>query len=128
MIRVVHPGSGTPNPDPDFLPIPDPGVKKAPDPESPIRIRNTGNDPDLMASELEYFVVSVRIKINSFKWDGEILSFSFPRLRYSELRFTYLSRNMRRVRRLPPNEPNPFGTKGIFFISYWIDFVILALM
>ncbi len=31
MIRVVHP---------DFLPIPDPGVKKAPDPG--YRIRNTG--------------------------------------------------------------------------------------
>jgi hypothetical protein len=29
MIRVVHPGSGI-----DFLPIPDPGVKKAPYPES----------------------------------------------------------------------------------------------
>jgi hypothetical protein len=29
MIRVVHPGS-----DADFLPIPDPGVKKAPDPGS----------------------------------------------------------------------------------------------
>jgi hypothetical protein len=33
MIRVVHPGSGSririPYPDPDFLLIPDPGVKKA---------------------------------------------------------------------------------------------------
>jgi hypothetical protein len=27
--------------DPDFLPIPDPGVKKAPNPGSRIRIRNT---------------------------------------------------------------------------------------
>jgi len=27
--------------DPDFLPIPDPRVKKAPDPRSRIRIRNT---------------------------------------------------------------------------------------
>ncbi len=49
MIRVVHPGSRIrmltfypsriPDPDADFLPIPDPGVKKAPDPGS--RIRNT---------------------------------------------------------------------------------------
>jgi hypothetical protein len=31
-----------PDPDPDFLPIPDPGVKKATDPGSRIRIRNTG--------------------------------------------------------------------------------------
>jgi hypothetical protein len=32
MIRVVHPGSWFPDPDADFLSIPDPGVKKAPDP------------------------------------------------------------------------------------------------
>jgi hypothetical protein len=31
MIRVVHSGSQIPDPDPDFLPIPDPGIKKAPD-------------------------------------------------------------------------------------------------
>jgi hypothetical protein len=43
MIRVVHPGSRIPDPDADFLPsrIPDPGVKKAPNPGSRIRIRNT---------------------------------------------------------------------------------------
>jgi hypothetical protein len=36
MIRVVHPGSRIPDPDADFYPsrIPDPGVKKAPDPGS----------------------------------------------------------------------------------------------
>jgi hypothetical protein len=36
MIRVVHPKSGLfiPDPDPDFLHIPVPGVKKAPDPGS----------------------------------------------------------------------------------------------
>ncbi len=34
MIRVVHPGSRIPDPDADFLLIPDPGVKKAPDPGS----------------------------------------------------------------------------------------------
>ncbi len=41
MIRVVHPWSRIPDPDADFLPIPDPGsqipdpgVKKAPDPGS----------------------------------------------------------------------------------------------
>ncbi len=34
MIRVVHPGSRIPDPDADFLPIPDRGVKKAPDPGS----------------------------------------------------------------------------------------------
>jgi hypothetical protein len=52
MIRVFHPGSGSPYLDPDFLPIPDPdpvsqipnpGVKKAPEPWSRIRIRNTGD-------------------------------------------------------------------------------------
>jgi hypothetical protein len=32
MIRVVHPR--IPDPDGDFLPIPDPGVKKPPDPGS----------------------------------------------------------------------------------------------
>jgi hypothetical protein len=32
MIQFVHPGSGIPDPDADFLSIPDPGVKKAPDP------------------------------------------------------------------------------------------------
>jgi hypothetical protein len=32
MIRDVHRGSGIPDPDLDFLPIPDPGVKKAQDP------------------------------------------------------------------------------------------------
>ncbi len=32
--RVVHPGSRIPDQDADFLPIPDPGVKKAPDPGS----------------------------------------------------------------------------------------------
>jgi hypothetical protein len=37
VIRDVHPGSGY-----LFLPIPDPGVKKAPDPGTWIRIRNTG--------------------------------------------------------------------------------------
>jgi hypothetical protein len=43
MIRVVHPGSRIPDPDADFLPsrIPDPGVKKTPNPGSRIRIRNT---------------------------------------------------------------------------------------
>ncbi len=36
MIRVVHPGFWIPDPDADFLPsrIPDPGVKKAPNPGS----------------------------------------------------------------------------------------------
>ncbi len=45
MIRVVHPGSRIPDPDADFLPsrIPDPGVKKVPNPGSRIRIRNTGS-------------------------------------------------------------------------------------
>jgi hypothetical protein len=33
-----------PDPDLDFLPIPGPEVEKAPDPESRIRIRNTGVD------------------------------------------------------------------------------------
>jgi hypothetical protein len=44
MIRVVHPGSLISDPDADFFPsrIPDPGVKKAPNPGSRIRIRNTG--------------------------------------------------------------------------------------
>jgi hypothetical protein len=32
MIRYFHPGSRIPDPDLDFLPISDPGVKKAPDP------------------------------------------------------------------------------------------------
>jgi hypothetical protein len=43
MIRVVHPGSRIPDPDADFLTsrIPDPGVKKVPNPGSRIRIRNT---------------------------------------------------------------------------------------
>jgi hypothetical protein len=43
MIRVVHPGSRILDPDTDFLPcrIPDPGFKKAPNPGSRIRIRNT---------------------------------------------------------------------------------------
>ncbi len=40
---VADPGclSRIPDPDPDFLSIPDPRVKKAPDPESRIRVRNT---------------------------------------------------------------------------------------
>jgi hypothetical protein len=44
MIQVVHRGSRIPDPDADFLPsrIPDPGVKKVPNPGSRIRIRNTG--------------------------------------------------------------------------------------
>ncbi len=37
MIRDVQPGSGSRL----FLPIPDPGVRKAPDPGSGFRIRNT---------------------------------------------------------------------------------------
>jgi hypothetical protein len=46
MIRDVHPRSQIPDPDLDVLPIPDPGsripgVKKASDPGSQIRIRNT---------------------------------------------------------------------------------------
>ncbi len=52
MIRVVHPGSQIPDPDPYFFThaeswIPDPGVKKAPGPRS--RIPNPGSqipDPD----------------------------------------------------------------------------------
>ncbi len=36
MVRVVHPGSGS-----VLFPNPDPGFKKAPDPGSRIRIRNT---------------------------------------------------------------------------------------
>jgi hypothetical protein len=44
MIRVVHPGSWIRML--TFYPsrIPDPGVKKAPDPGSRIRIRNTGRN------------------------------------------------------------------------------------
>jgi hypothetical protein len=38
MIRVVHPGFQILDPDPDFLPIPDLGVKRH---RSRIRIRNT---------------------------------------------------------------------------------------
>jgi hypothetical protein len=43
MIRVVHPGFGSRILILTFYPsrIPDPGVKKAPDPGSRIRIRNT---------------------------------------------------------------------------------------
>ncbi len=40
MIRVVHPGSQIP--DPDFLPIPDPGSRGQKGTGSQIRIRNTG--------------------------------------------------------------------------------------
>ncbi len=40
-IRVVHPGSGSWILELDFLPIPDPRVKKAADTGSRIRIRNT---------------------------------------------------------------------------------------
>jgi hypothetical protein len=49
MIRVVHPGSRIPDPDADFLParIPDPGVKKVPNPGSRIRIRNTALHSDV---------------------------------------------------------------------------------
>ncbi len=43
MIRDVHPGYGSRiDTDLDFLPIPDPGVKKAPDPGP--RIRNTAKN------------------------------------------------------------------------------------
>jgi hypothetical protein len=44
MIRVVHPGSGSRIRIMTFHPsrIPDPGVKRAPDPGSRTRIRNTG--------------------------------------------------------------------------------------
>ncbi len=58
MIRVVHPGSRIPDPDADFIPsrIPDPGVKKVPNPGS--RIRNTGiyvdADPNPGYSELDH--------------------------------------------------------------------------
>jgi hypothetical protein len=41
MIQVVHHGSRIPDPDADFLPIPDPEVKKASDPGFRIQIRNT---------------------------------------------------------------------------------------
>ncbi len=45
MIRVFHPRSGSWIWILNFYPsrIPDPGVKKAPDPGSLIRIRNTGD-------------------------------------------------------------------------------------
>jgi hypothetical protein len=47
-LKKYDPGcsSRIPDPDADFLPsrIPDPGVKKAPNPGSRIRIRNTVND------------------------------------------------------------------------------------
>jgi hypothetical protein len=42
MVSKLYRWSGIPDPDPDFLPIQDPGVKKAPKPGSRIRIRNTG--------------------------------------------------------------------------------------
>jgi hypothetical protein len=41
MIQVVHHESLIPDPVADFLPIPDPGVKKASDPGFRIQIRNT---------------------------------------------------------------------------------------
>ncbi len=65
MIRVVHPGSRIPDPgfripdpDADFLPsrIPDPGVKKVPNPGSRIRIRNTDS--------CLYFYVYVLISVS----------------------------------------------------------------
>jgi hypothetical protein len=46
MIRIIHP---------DFLPIPDPGVEKAPDPGS--RIRKTGNMKPLFSQKLAFVVV-----------------------------------------------------------------------
>jgi hypothetical protein len=42
MIRVVHPGSPIPDPDADFLPIPDPGSRGKKGTGSRIRIHNTG--------------------------------------------------------------------------------------
>jgi hypothetical protein len=46
--------SRIPDPDADILPsrIPDPGVKKAPNPGSRIRIRNTGLCPETSNNEL----------------------------------------------------------------------------
>jgi hypothetical protein len=41
MIRVVHPGSRIPDPDADFLPIPNPGSRGQKGTGSRIRIRNT---------------------------------------------------------------------------------------
>jgi hypothetical protein len=41
MIWVVHPGSGSRDPDYDFLPIPDPGSRGQKGTGSRIRIRNT---------------------------------------------------------------------------------------
>jgi hypothetical protein len=51
MIRVDHPGSGSRIL--FFLPIPDPGVKKAPDPGSAILVRTYGNMDMSSGSEAE---------------------------------------------------------------------------
>jgi hypothetical protein len=49
MIRVVHPGSRFPDPDADFLPIPDPGSRGQKGTGS--RIRNTGGTSILLKSK-----------------------------------------------------------------------------
>jgi hypothetical protein len=50
-----------PDPDPDYLPITDPGVKKAPDPRSRIRIRNIGRSPtDLTGPETIFFFLVIK--------------------------------------------------------------------
>jgi hypothetical protein len=62
MIRVFDPG-----PDPDLLPIPDPRVKKAPDPGSWIRIRNTVLNQIYLGECIDSFIGSVSFKANIFK-------------------------------------------------------------
>jgi hypothetical protein len=56
--RKYDPGcsSRIPDTDADFLPIQDPGVKKAPDPKSRIRIRNTGDEDNFRCKNTKKFI------------------------------------------------------------------------
>jgi hypothetical protein len=54
--------------------------------------------------------------------------FLYLQFRHFELCFNIFAQKYVIQRWLLPNEPNPYGTKRIKFISYWIDFLFLALM
>jgi hypothetical protein len=86
MIRVVHPGSRIPDPDADFLPcrIPDPGVKKIPDPGSRIRIRNTDQSPPPPAPEYPIRTVSNFIE-NSRRYSQVKVQHRYQRHRWQIL-------------------------------------------
>jgi hypothetical protein len=66
-IWVWDPGSEIRDPEKNLFQIPDPGVKKPPEPGSRIRIRNTANLPPIM--QLDLRISPQTLEKNRSYWD-----------------------------------------------------------